>query len=238
VSYQPAPRREAQLPDTVAEPPADIGMGETGRDLYAATPALARLDPDNDYGWAKYLAALSELLDVIAVMVRDDADGNEGWTALASPSRCPEPFLRVLAQWAGIRRWDALDPPDLRALIGPRAPGLWRGTREAMIAAVRRFYPPGQFDPSWIYFEERADGDPYLLRVFTFDFIDHDAAGVAAALQANKPAGLNLIYEVRHGQTWGMLRDSGLTWGQLEDAYGTWAGVLDGQPTQSTEEEP
>jgi hypothetical protein len=228
-------QRRAELPDNVAEPPLDLG--DTGRDLYAATPTLARLDPDNDYAWAKYMAALSVLLDVIAEMVRDDADGNPGWTAMASPTRCPEPFLRVLAQWAGIRRWDALDPPDLRALIGPRAPGLWRGTREAMIAAVRRFYPPGQFDPSWIYFEERADGDPYLLRVFTFDFIDHDEAGVRAELQANKPAGLNLIYEVRHGQTWGMLRDSGLTWGQLEGAYGTWAGVLDGQPTQSTEEE-
>jgi hypothetical protein len=237
VSYQPAPRRQAPLPDKIVEPPAELGMGETGRDLYAATPTMAALDPENDFSWAKFLAALSELLDVIAVMVRDDADGNEGWTALASPTRCPEPFLRVLAQWAGIRRWDALDPPDLRALIGPRAPGLWRGTREAMIAAVRRFYPPHQFDPSWIYFEERADGDPYLLRVFTFDFIEHDEAGVRAALQANKPAGLNLIYEVRHGQTWGMLRDSGLTWGELEGAYGTWAGVLDGQPTQSTEEE-
>lgn len=235
--YLPAPRRQAPLPDNVTEPPSNLGMAETGRDLYAATPTMAALDPENDWAWAKYLAALSELLDVIAVMVRDDDDGNEGWTALASPSRCPEPFLRVLAQWAGIRRWDALDPPDLRALIGPRAPGLWRGTREAMIAAVRRFYPPGEFDPSWIYFEERADGDPYLLRVFTFDFIDHDEAGVRAALQANKPAGLNLIYEVRVGQTWAMLRDSGRTWGELPAAYRDWDGVLHARPT-SQEETP
>lgn len=236
--YAPAPHRPAPLPDNVAEPPAEVGMGETGRDLYAATPTMAALDPENGFAWARYLAALSELLDVIAVMVRDDDQGNPGWTAMASPSRCPEPFLRVLAQWAGIRRWDALDPPDLRALIGPRAPGLWRGTREAMIAAVRRFYPPAHFDPSWIYFEERADGNPYQLRVFTFDFVEHDEAGVRAALQANKPAGLNLIYEVRHGQTWGMLRDRGLTWGDLVDEYGDWAGVLNGQPTIHTQEAP
>ena len=109
--------RRADLPDSIAEPPLDLG--DTGRDLYAATPTLARLDPDNDYAWARYLAALSVLLDVIAEMVRDDADGNPGWTALGSPARCPEPFLRVLAQWAGIRRWDALDPDDLRALDRP-----------------------------------------------------------------------------------------------------------------------
>jgi hypothetical protein len=221
--------RRAELPDDVREPGFDLG--ETGRDLYAATPTMARLDPANDDAWAKYLAALSELLDPIAVMVRDDAEGNPGWTAMASPSRCPEPWLRVLAQWAGIRRWDALDSPDLRALIGPRAPGLWRGTRQAMIAAVRRFYPPNEFDPAWIYFEERADGEPYKLRVFTFDFIDHDVEGVRQALEQATPAGIQLVYELRHGQTWGMLRDGGLTWGELVDTYGDWDGVLSARPT-------
>jgi hypothetical protein len=88
VSYLPAPRRQAPLPDSITEPPDEIGMGETGRDLYAATPALARLDPDHSFAWAKYLAALSELLDVIAEMVRDDAEGNPGSRArAAAPSR-------------------------------------------------------------------------------------------------------------------------------------------------------
>jgi Phage tail protein (Tail_P2_I) len=219
--------RRAQLPDTVAEPPFD--MGETGRDLYAATPTLARLDLDNDYAWAKYLAALSELLDVIAVMVRDDADGNLGWTALASPTRCPEPFLRVLAQWAGIRRWDAMSPDDLRELIGPRAPGLWRGTRDAMIAAARRFLPPGTAQ-QYLYFEERADGDPYALRVFTYTFIDHDPALVEAALQAAKPAGLQLTYQVRRGQNWDMLRTRTASWDDVNTTYESWDHVHHDEP--------
>lgn len=231
--------RRAELPDSVTEPPLDLG--DTGRDLYAATPTLARLDPDNEFAWAKYLAALSELLDVIAEMVRDDEQGNPGWTALASPARCPPPFLRVLAQWAGIRRWDALDPPDLRALIGPRAPGLWRGTVAAMVEAVRRFYPPGQFDPAYIYFEERAAVtgdetiDAYWLRVFTYSFVEHDETAVRAALGAAKPAGINLIYEVREGQTWGMVRDSGLSWGEINETYDSWEDVRLARPTEQEE---
>lgn len=80
-------QRRAQLPDTLTEPPFDLDG--TGRDLYAATAPLAWADPATDFAWAKYTDALGELLDVIAEMVRDDADGNAGWTALASPARCP-----------------------------------------------------------------------------------------------------------------------------------------------------
>jgi hypothetical protein len=228
-------QRQAELPDHVAEPPVDLGV--TGRDLYAATAPLAYADPDYDWAWARYLAALAGLLDVVADMVRDDADGNPGWTALASPSRCPEPFLRVLAQWAGIRRWDALDAPDLRALIGPRAPGLWRGTRDAMIAAARRYYPPRYFDPAYVYFEERADGNPYLLRVFTYSFIEHDPELVRAALQGAKPAGLRLIYEVRRGQNWNMVRTVNDSWATLKDSYASWRDVLEAEPIGASPEE-
>jgi Phage tail protein (Tail_P2_I) len=232
VTYQPAPRRQAPLPDTVDEPPVD--MGETGRDLYAATPALARLDPANGFSWAKYLAALSELLDVIAVMVRDDADGNEGWTALASPTRCPGPFLPVLAQWAGVRRRDALTEDELRDLIGPNAPGLWRGTKAAMIAAVRRFLPEGTAD-SALFFQERADGDAYKLRVFTYVYIDHDPDQVRKALEAEKPAGLQLIYEVREGQSYAQVRDDCPNYAALKDTYANYQDLRTSMPGRCCE---
>lgn len=219
-------QRRATLPDTIAEPPFDLDG--TGRDLYAATAPLAWADPENDYAWAKYADALGELLDVIAEMVRDDADGNPGWTALASPARCPEPFLRVLAQWAGIRRWDALEPDDLRDLIGPRAPGLWRGTRDAMLAAVRRYLPPDSTD--LLRFDERADGDPYKLRVFTYRFVDHDPELVRAALEAAKPAGLTLIYEVRDGQSYDQLNSDCMNYAAMKGTYRDYAEVYSSMP--------
>jgi hypothetical protein len=223
----------------VSAPPFDLG--QTGADLYEATAPIAYADRENAWAWATLMYALSELLDVVAEMVRDDAAGNPGWTALASPARCPEPWLRVLAQWAGIRRWDAMSAADLRELIGPRAPGLWRGTRAAMIAAARRFLPPGMAD-HYLYFEERARitgdeaVDAYHLRVFTYSFIDHDPEQVRAALDAAKPAGLILTYEVRRGQSWAMLRQRGQTWAEVNESYASWHDVHLDEPIASPEE--
>lgn len=207
--------------------------GEVGRDLYAATAPLTYAERQTGRAWFALCDSLSVLLDPVALMVRDDEDGNAGWTALATPHRCPLPWLVVLAQWAGIRRWDAMDEDDLRELIGPRAPGVWRGTRAAMIAAVRRHMPPGTAD-RYLYFQERADGDPYLLRVFTFTFIDHDPEQVRDGLEDAKPALLNLIYEVRRGQTWGMLNQRAEDWQDVRETYRDWAAVLNDEPVRSS----
>jgi hypothetical protein len=207
-----------------AEPPVELG--DTGRDLYAATLPIAFADAENAWAWANFVGALSTLLDVIAEMARDDADGNAGWTALGSPSRCPAPWLRVLAQWAGVHRWDSMTEEELRDLIGPRAPGLWRGTPAAMRDAVNRYLPAG----APVYFVERAEGDPYLLRVFTFDYIEHDSEQVHAALTAAKPAGLTLDYQVRHGQTWGMLNQRAASWAEVNETYDNWQAVYDDAP--------
>jgi hypothetical protein len=216
----------------IDEPPFDLG--DTGRDYYAKTQPVAFGDPRNGWAWARYCAALSILLDPVSTMVRDDDQGNPGWTALASPNRCPSPWLRVLAQWAGIRRWDAIDDVDLRNLIGPRSPGLWRGTRAAMAAAVRRFLPPD----GTIYLEERAGGDAYAFRVFTYDFDEHDPALVEAALLAAKPAGLTLIYEVRSGQTYRMVRERHPTYADARAAYVNYEDMRLRRPIPSGGEEP
>lgn len=232
----------ARLDDEPPDVPADVDppfeLGETGADLYRATRPLAFADAEHGWAWAHLLAALSQLLDVIATMVRDDEQGNPGWTALASPNRCPEPWLRVLAQWAGVRRWDAMSSTDLRNLIGPTAPGLWRGTRLALRAAVRRFLPPD----ATIYFEERAvtpehpEGDPYHLRVFTYDFDEHDPEQVHEAILAALPAGLTLDYQVRHGQTYRMLRDRHPDYASVRDSYENYGDVRDRNPIPGSEE--
>jgi hypothetical protein len=214
------------------EPRRPIAVGQTGEDLLRTTGPVQYAEGETDEAWRALCGALSVLLDPIAEMVRDDEEGNPGWTALASPRRCMPAWLHVLAQWAGIRRWDALSEADLRELIGPRAPGVWRGTRAAMIAAVRRFFPPGFEAERWLWFQERADGDPYKLRVFTYTFVpglDYDA--VREALAAAKPALLYpFIYEVRRGQSYLMLERREGTYAQMRADYPDYAAVLSDEP--------
>lgn len=209
--------------------PPELGL--TGAQLHERTLPVAFADAENGYAWAKYLAALSLILDPIARMVYIDAEGNPGWSDLASPSRCPREWLPVLAQWAGVRRPDAMSEDELRELIGPRAPGMWRGTRAAMIAAIRRFYDPGVDVDRFVYFEERADGDPYRLRIFTYSFIPHDAELVADAIAHATPAGLRVTYEVRDGQTYNMLRDRHVDYNEVRASYDSYNDVRSGRPT-------
>jgi hypothetical protein len=106
---------------------------------------------------------------------------------------------------------------------------MWRGTKAAMIDAVARHFPPGTA-ASAIYFEERADGDPYQLRVFTYEYVEHDPVVVERDLRAAKPAGLNLIYERRVGQTWAMLNERKASWDQVRTDYANWWEVLHDLP--------
>ena len=201
-------------------------LGNTGREMLDNTRPV----PDVDGAWAKFLDALSYLLDPIADVTRPP-DGSGRWTVLASPTRVPERWLPVLAQWAGVRRPDVMSDEDLREVIGPTAPGLWRGTRAAMIAAVRRFYPVNMAPDYLLYFEERAvitgdeTIDAYQLRVFTYDFVPHDWELVRQALLHAKPAGLNLTYDVRRGQAWFMLRERRESWADVRDSYASWNAV-------------
>jgi hypothetical protein len=155
--------------------------------------------------------------------------GEDAWMLLPEPYKCPADWLPVLAQWAGVRRPDSMSEQALRDLIGPHAPGMWRGTKAAMIAAVKRFYQEDTPSEA-IYFEERADGNPYLLRVFTYSTWEHDPQLVQQALLHAKPAGLNLQYEVREGQTYNMLFDRVATYDELFDMYATYDEVFADAP--------
>ena len=197
-------------------------LGNTAREMRANTGPV----PEVDHAWTKFLSALSYLLDPIAEVTRPPDDSGR-WTVLASPARCPDAWLPVLAQWAGVRRPDTMDDDELRALIGPTSPGMWRGTRAGLLAAARRFLPEG----ASLYWEEFADGDPYHFRVFTFNTEPEVEAQVREALLHAKPAGLfPFTYEVRVGQTWAMLRDCGPTWWQVKQAYANWFEVMHQEP--------
>jgi hypothetical protein len=203
----------------------------TGRDLYRGTEPIAFDDEEQAGAWWQFTDALAGLLDPIAEITRPVP-----WLALAHPQDCPKAWLNVLAQWAGIRRPDAMSEEDLRILIGEGGPGFWRGTRQNMIALMRRFLPPGTPD-NFVYFEERADGDPYKLRVFTYtsDTPPETEQEIRLALEAAKPAGLHFIYEVRVGQTYRMLRDRVENYAEMNDHYENYFEVLHDEPLQPGE---
>jgi hypothetical protein len=196
-------------------------MTQVGADLYAAVEPLTSQDESLGYPLALYLSANGLMLEEIAGLVRDDAEGNEGWTAFASPARCPDSFLYTLAVWAGVTYPRRMAASDLRAVIGPHAPGVWRGTRDAIEAAIRRYVTPG----APIYFEERADGNAYAIRIFTYSDSTLDEAAIQQELRNSIPAGLVCTYEVRVGQTYGMLRERVTTYQDMKDAYPTYADV-------------
>lgn len=196
-------------------------MTTVGQDLYDSLEPLTFADAGLGWPLANYLSAIGLILEEIALLVRADDDGNDGWSAFADPQRCPLDFLFTLAQWAGVRYPRRMTETDLRALIGPHAPGMWRGTKGAILSQVQRYLAPG----GQLYFEERADGDAYKLRIFTYSYDTLDEDALRDQLLHVVPAGLILDYEVRDGQTWGQLRDSGRTWADVLTDYPNWSTV-------------
>ena len=214
-------------------PTPPFEMGEVATELYQATAPLTYEDAELGYAWAKYLTSLGLILE--SEMTLTGGDGQyEAWTALADPGRCPTDWLNTLAQWAGLRNRSAYSEAELRQMIGPHAPGLWRGTRDAMVAAARRFIGP----TGTISFEERADGDAYFLRVFTYTYEGGDPAQIEQALIAAKPAGINLDYEQRVGQTYLMMREKHATYADVKAAYHTYADAVSDLPIPDEDDSP
>ena len=187
-----------------------------GEDLYDAVAPLT--GDDEALGWplATYCDVNGLMLDEEARLVRVDDAGNDGWSSFADPQRCPDSYLYTLAQWAGVRYPRRMSYDELRALIGPTAPGLWRGTRAAITASVQRYLS----DDGLLYFEERAGGDAYALRIFTYTYnTGANEAAIRAELAQVIPAGLILDYEVRSGQSYAMVAQSGATYAQVRASY-------------------
>ena len=195
---------------------------EVGQDLYAALEPLTYADASLGWPLAKYLSSIGLILDEVAQLVRSDDAGHDGWPAFADPTRCPDDFLYTLAQWAGVTHPRRMTTTALRDLIGPHAPGVWRGTKAAILAGVRRYLaePDGL-----LYFEERADGNPYKLRIFTYDFDTLDQAAIEVELLNVVPAGLIVNYEVREGATWAQLHAAQPNWAAVNATYATWRDV-------------
>ena len=199
-----------------------------GADLYAALGPLT--EDDESVGWAlaTYLDANGLMLEDVAALVRADAEGHEGWTAFADPSRCPDSFLYTLAVWAGVTYPRRMSKDDLRKLIGPHAPGVWRGTKGAILAGIQRYLAAG----ADIYFEERADGDPYKLRIFTYTWSTLDETAIRNELLHDIPAGLVVDYQLRSGQSYAQALEATGTYADMKATYATYADMRTAHPAE------
>lgn len=214
---------------SVGPPPVPPYVFDTtvGQDHFDAVGPLTWADSGLGWPLAIYLDAVGLILEEIAVLVREDDAGNGGWSAFTDPYRCPVDFLFTLAQWSGVSYPRRMSEAALRDLIGPHAPGLWRGTRDAILAGVRRYLT----DVGILYFEERADGDAYHIRIFTYNFDTADEAAIRHELYNLIPAGLIVDYEVRQGQTYAMNLEKHATYADVKAAYVDYAAMVADTPT-------
>jgi hypothetical protein len=195
---------------------------QVGGDLYDALEPLAFADEALQWPLALYVDALALILEETAQLVRADDEGHDGWSAFADPLRCPAAYLFTLAQWAGVRYPRRMSEPELRELINGRAPGLWRGTKSAIEAAVRRYLAPG----GTISFIERALGNAYALTIFTYAHSTLNEAAIRRELLLQVPAGLILTYEVRVGQDYSILKARVPEYATVKTTWASYEAVM------------
>lgn len=201
-------------------------MTVVGADLFDAVEPLTYADESLGWPLALYLSANGLMLEEVAALVRTGPDGQDGWSAFADPARCPNSFLYTLAVWAGVRYPRRMTYGDLRAIIGPHAPSVWRGTKAAILSAVTRYLTEG----ATIYFEERADGNAYHLRIFTYTAETLDEDAIRTELLGAVPAGLVTAYEVRDGQTYDQLEASVATYDEVTATFDSYDEVTHSMP--------
>jgi hypothetical protein len=199
---------------------------QVGGDLYDALEPLTFADEALQWPLANFVDALGLILEETAQLVRADDAGNDGWSAFADPSRCPSSYLYTLAQWAGVRYPRRMQEQALRELIEGHAPGLWRGTKSAIEASIRRYLAPG----GTISFIERALGNAYALTIFTYAHSTLNEAAIRRELLLQVPAGLILTYEVHVGQDYAMVTSRVADYAVVNTTWASYNAVAEAPP--------
>jgi len=167
-----------------------------GARLTERTNQMAVDDPQ--YGWAH--AHLCEALGQPLIQFQEAFDPVDAapFETLLDPARCPAWALPWLAQLVGMRLPTTISVDEQRAFIAALASHN-RGT-PAALAAAAGLYLTGN---KTVMFRERdptGTDPPYTLEVVTRDDETPDPDKVLAALMAQKPGGIVLLY--RQVQGW------------------------------------
>lgn len=190
-------------------------------ELWRACGPIARWDADAGYPLLTWLSGPGTILQVIDDLVRD-TDAAPGWSVLLDVDRCPSYGLAWLAQFVGVRLDPAAADTAKRAEIRTQ-PGFARGTVTALLAVAQSYLQGTRT----VLINER-DTSPYHLTVtvyaaeleglhyndltaaystynaLTAAFATYNAyaastAELIAALQAAKPAGLQMTVTIAAG---------------------------------------
>lgn len=196
----------------------DIDVHLTTRRLRDALgDALTRGDDEADAPLLLWLDGAAHLLGRIDDLARD-TDERTGWVWLLHPDDTPREWLAWLGQLVGVRLLDGLDETSQRLRVRETA-GQKRGTVAAIRGAARQHLTGTRL----VRIDERRrpDGtaDAYHLIVTTYTAETPDPPAVAAALQAEKPGGLILHYEVRTGATYNELAVDFATYNDLSARF-------------------
>ena len=167
----------------------------TAERLYEALGPMQ--EHDDEHGWA--LLHLCDALTVSAAEVEAlaaDTDTQVGWQPLLDVTTAPLKALPYLAMFVGAVVTPALSEAQARDLIRS-APGQRRGTVEAIKDAARLWLTGSKV----VTVTERPGGDAYAFEVTVYAAQAVDVGQLTAAIQAAKPAGLNMTLTVISGRT-------------------------------------
>jgi hypothetical protein len=190
-------------------------VATVAEEAYSALGPLTAKDEDNDWALLNFVAALTLALEEIDDLVRDSDDG-PGWSSVVDIDRAPTDALAWLGQLVGVSPDASLDDTAQRERIRDVS-GFRRGSRAAMEAAARRYLTGTRT----VNIRER-DSSAYHLTVTTYAGETPDEDKTEAAIRAQKPAGLVLVYVVSSGASYGTLEATGMTYRQLRATYPTY----------------
>lgn len=208
---------ELPAPQVIPEP------GQVADELYAALAPIHMDDAARGYPLRTFCEALTLGLEEVATLSRDSDEG-PGWSGLLDVDRAPDVALGWLGQLVGVRVSRGAEPDVQRGQIR-NAAGFRRGTLQAMADSARARLT-GQ---KRVLIRER-DGGAYQLIVITYAPETPNPAAVAAALLAQKPAGIVMTYLVQAGQDYDTLAQRFATFDDVEAAYASFDDVRQDLP--------
>lgn len=205
-------------PDTTQVPVAE--------EIYARVAPLATDDAQYGWGMLTLCIALGLMRQPVATLVRDTADGDPGWSIILDIDRCPTYALPWLAQCVGARIPTGTDDATARQIIRAEQ-SFTRGRPASIVATIQRTLTGTRT----VYMTERADGDPYKLRVRTFDTeTSSPAATQALIVAAQKPGGIVLDYGTVAAGTYGHVATAEASYTRVQADYVTYNGVRSSTP--------
>lgn len=160
-------------------------------ELYAGLGPLAAPDPHNDWTLLKLIASVTDPLQEVEDLARDDDTGRSGWSYVVDGDDVPLAWIDWLGQFVGVVPDDNLNEADRRARLAAKD-GFGRGTRAAIVAAAQAHLTGAKV----VDVHERDGGNPYALRIETYAADTPKASLVRAALKAATPGGILLTYNI------------------------------------------